>query len=169
MRSPTQRSVSLAEIESAYRSHAHHVQRRAAFVLGNDTDAVEVVQEVFLSLIDHPEQFAARSALSTWLYRATLHRCFNRLRDQRTRARLMAERTDELPLPRASSAPEHVVELRSLLLRLPDELAEVAVYQLADELTQSEIAEVMGCSRRRVRDLIEQLERALAAERVAAS
>jgi hypothetical protein len=33
------RSVSLAEIEVAYRTHGHHVLRRAAMILGNDSDA----------------------------------------------------------------------------------------------------------------------------------
>lgn len=161
------RAATLSEIEAAYRAHAHHVQRRAALILGNDSDAREVVQEVFMSLVDQPQQFAARSALSTWLYSATVHRCLNRLRDQRTRARLLSERGAALPLPGHAPSAEHVVELRALLLRLPDELAQVAVYQLSDEMSQDEIAEVMGCSRRQVRNLLARLAEALAAHEVA--
>jgi RNA polymerase sigma factor (sigma-70 family) len=167
--SSARHSASLAEIEAAYRAHGHHVQRRAALILGDDADAGEVLQEVFLNLVDHPEQFAARSSLATWLYRATVNRCLNRLRDERTHTRLIAEGSDALPLPRQRASAEHLFELRRLLLRLPEELAQVAVYKLADEMSQDEIAETLGCSRRRVRHLLEQLERALAAERVAAS
>lgn len=165
------RSASLADIEAAYRAHGHHVRRRAALILGDDGEAGEVLQEVFLSLVDHPEQFAARSSLATWLYRATVNRCLNRLRDQRTRARLIDAAGDggALPMPRQRASAEHLFELRQLLLRLPDELAQLAVFRLADEMSQDEIAETMGCSRRHVRHLLEQLERALAAERVAAS
>jgi DNA-directed RNA polymerase specialized sigma24 family protein len=61
-----------------------------------------------------------------------------------------------------------VLELRALLLQLPDELARVAVYQLADELSQDEIAEVMGCSRRQVRKLMARLADALAQVKVTA-
>ena len=161
------RAATLSEIEAAYRAHAHHVQRRAALILGNDNDAREVVQEVFLNLVDHPEQFAAKSALSTFLYSATVHRCLNRLRDERTRARLLAERANALPGPRHSPSAEHAVELRALLLRLPEELAQVAVYQLADEMSQDEIAELLGCSRRQVRNLLARLADALATEGVA--
>ena len=159
-------AVTLSEIEAAYRAHAHHVQRRAALILGNEHDAREVVQEVFLNLVDHPEQFAARSALATWLYSATVHRCLNRLRDERTRTRLLAERASALPGPRHAPSAEHAVELRALLLRLPEERAQLAVYQLADEMSQDEIAELMGCSRRQVRNLLARLAEALAAEDV---
>lgn len=167
----SRRSASLAEIEAAYRAHGHHVRRRAALILGDEGDAGEVLQEVFLNLVDHPEQFAARSSLATWLYRATVNRCLNRLRDERTRTRLIdaAEGSDALPLPRQRASAEHLFELRQLLLRLPEELAQVAVFKLADEMSQDEIAETLGCSRRQVRNLLEELELALAAERVAAS
>ena len=130
------RAVTLAEIEAAYRAHGHHVQRRAALILGNESDAREVVQEVFLSLVDNPEQFGARSALATWLYSATVHRCLNRLRDERTRARLLVERAATVPTPRHAPSAEHVAELRALLLRVPSELAQLAIHQLVDELSQ---------------------------------
>jgi RNA polymerase sigma-70 factor (ECF subfamily) len=120
-------------------------------------------------LVDHPEQFSAKSSLATFLYSATVHACLNRLRNERTRARLIAEHAVALPTPQPAPSVEHEVELRALLVRLPDELAQVAVYQLGDEMTQEEIAETMGCSRRRVRSLLAQLELALAAERAAAS
>lgn len=162
------RAVSLSEIEAAYRAHGHHVLRRAAQILGDDSDAREVLQEVFLSLVDHPEQFAARSALSTWLYSATVHRCLNWLRSERTRARLLSEHAADLAEPRPAPSPEHMLQLRALLLQLPDELAQLAVYQLVDELSQDEIAELMGCSRRQVRKLMAQLAGALARVKVTA-
>lgn len=165
----SRRAITLAEIEAAYRAHGYHVQRRAALLLGHESDAREVVQEVFLSLVDHPEQFDGRSALSTFLYSATVHRCLNKLRDERTRARLLTEGADALPGPKHAPSAEHVVELRALLMRLPAELAQVAVYQLADRMGQEEIAEVMGCSRRHVRDLLAQLAETLAEEGVVAS
>ena len=122
-------------------------------------------------MVDHPEQFAGRSALSTWLYRATVNRCLNRLRSERNRARLLeaAGLADALPRPAPSAAVEHVTVLRELLLRLPDDVAQVAVYKLADEMSQDEIAETLGASRRQVRKLLERLEQLLAAERAAAS
>jgi RNA polymerase sigma-70 factor (ECF subfamily) len=155
-------STSLSSIEVAYRSHGHHVLRRATRLLGSDAEAREVLQEVFLSLIDDPSQFSGRSSLSTWLYAATTNRCLNRLRNERARLRLVAERVDSLPMASPPAPAEDAMELRELLARLPSELAAVAVYYYADEMTHEEIASVIGCSRRHVGNLLERIARALA-------
>lgn len=161
--------VSLAEIEAAYRAHAHHVQRRAVRVLGDPSDASEVLQEVFLSLLDRPEQFAGKSSLSTWLYSATTHLCLNRLRNGRTQSRLATERAGAFSSPSRPPPADEIAELRNLLVRLPEDLAHVAVYYFGDEMTHEEIAEVLGCSRRHVGHLLERLERAMAFEKNGAS
>jgi len=50
------------------------------------------------------------------------------------------------------------VELRAWLASLPEELAQVAVYYHMDELTQEELAGVLGCSRQWVGKLLQQLQ-----------
>ncbi len=47
--------------------------------------------------------------------------------------------------------------MRDLLARMPPELARVAVYHYADEMTHDEIALLLECSRRHVGNLIERL------------
>jgi RNA polymerase sigma-70 factor (ECF subfamily) len=148
---------SLEEIENAYRKHGHSVLRRAQHLLGSVDDAREALHEVFVDLLEHPEQFEGRSSLVTWLYSATTHRCLNRLRNARTRARLFEERNE--PRDQASHAGrvESGIELRRLLATLPHDVAEAAIYHHLDELTQDEIASVMRCSRRHVGHLLERL------------
>ncbi len=150
-------SSSLSFIEAAYRSHGHHVMRRAARLLGSDADAKEVVQEVFLNLINDPSQFSGSSALTTWLYAATTHMCLNRLRNERTRSRILAERGESLPSASYGTHTEDAASLRQLLARLPGNLAEVAVYYYGDEMTHEEIAKIIGRSRRHVGDLVERI------------
>ena len=154
-------STSLARIADAYRSHGHHVLRRAVRLLGNEVDAAEVLQEVFLSLIDDPAQFSDRSSLPTWLYSATTNRCLNRMRDERTRSRIVAERGLSMPVSSSPTQAEDVAELRELLRTLPADLAQVAVYYFGDEMTHDEIARVLGCSRRHVGHLVERLAAAV--------
>jgi len=145
------------EIEDAYRRHGHSVLRRARRLLGNEHDATETLHEVFIDLLERPEQFEKRSSLVTWLYAATTHRCLNRLRNGRTRARLLEEQ--HAPAHEASPAGkvESMLELRRLLGSVSEEMAQAAVYHHMDELTQDEIAAVMGCSRRHVGHLLERL------------
>lgn len=143
----------LGSITDLYRAHAGHVFRRARQLLGNDADAHEVVQDVFVSLLERPEQYAGRSAFTTFLYSATTHACLNRLRNQRTRARLLEVQGGPLG-EGASTSPEQRAELLGLLRRMPEELARAAVYHHFDDLTQDEIARILTCSRRHVGNLL---------------
>jgi RNA polymerase sigma factor (sigma-70 family) len=145
--------VDARAVESMYRTHGHSVLRRARAILGNDEDARELLHEIFLSLLDRPQDFAGHSSVTTWLYSVTTHGCFNRLRNERTRRRLLDERTSAAP-PSSGPNPERQAILRQQLVRLPFELAEVAVYHYLDGMTHAEIAGVLGCSRRHVGDLI---------------
>lgn len=150
--------ASQASVAAAYERHGHHVLRRARMLLGSESDAGEILQEVFLDLLTNPSQFAGRSSLTTWLYSATTHRCLNRLRDTRARSRIVSERGRALPTTTSGTQAEDIAELRQLLRRLSPELATVAVYYYGDEMTQEEIAQVIGRSRRHVCNLIERLE-----------
>lgn len=147
-------SLQHARVADVYRRYAASVHRRACMLLGDDAEAHEVLHDLFLSLLERPEQFAEGSAVNTFLYSATTHACLNRLRNRRTRERLLRER----------AVPEHVaprgdtlLQVREALARMPAPLAEVAVYAFVDEMSQQEIAAVMGCSRRHVGNLIERV------------
>jgi RNA polymerase sigma factor (sigma-70 family) len=146
--------VDASTIEDLYRTHGHSALRRARRLLGNEE---EVLHEVFASLLDRPAQFRGTSALTTWLYGATTHGCLNLLRNQRSRARLLAARSDAEDAAGSPPNAERLVILRDLLARVPEELARVAVYYYADEMTHDEIATVLACSRRHVGDLLERL------------
>jgi RNA polymerase sigma factor (sigma-70 family) len=151
------RRLARAEIEAAYRKHGHSVLRRAWQLLGSEHEAREILQEIFASLIERPEQYEGRSSLLTWLYSATTHRCLNRMRDAQARSRLIAREPELLTASSAPVAPDRGLELRRLLRGLPEELAAVAVYHHLDRLTYDETAAALGCSRRKVAYLVERL------------
>jgi RNA polymerase sigma factor (sigma-70 family) len=144
-------------ISTIYRRHAPTVFRRAQQILGNSADAHEVVQDVFLSLLEDPAQFAGLSALTTFLYGMTTHTCLNRLRDQRNRARLLAEHLDGAEKDPAGLYTEQQVILRRALATMPDQLAQVAVYSCVDGLSHEEIARILSCSPRHVGNLLERV------------
>jgi RNA polymerase sigma factor (sigma-70 family) len=147
------------DFDDLYRRYAPAAFRRAARLLGNEADACEVVHDVFVSLFERPEQFSGESRMSTFLYSAVTHACLNRIRNRRTRERLLREQHEAL---RSSGGGDGATAhdrtlLRALLTRMPEPLGEVAVYYYMDELTHEEIARVIGCSRRHVGDLVERL------------
>ena len=134
--------------------------RRARQLLGNDDEARDVLQDVFASLLRRPEQFEGRSSPMTFLYSMTTHCALGRLRLRRTRERLLQAHVDADAAGSTGSipaGPEALVQLRDWLSALPEELATVAVYYHLDEMTQDEIASVMGCSRQWVGKLLRRL------------
>jgi RNA polymerase sigma-70 factor (ECF subfamily) len=137
------------------------VLRRACSLLGNEADALEVLHDVFASLLERPEQFSGHSSVMTFLYSMTTHSALARLRRDRTRLRLLESHHDP-DGGAASSGGIARAELRELLAALPDDLAELAVHYYLDEMTQDEIAEALGCSRQWVTKRVARLKAAVA-------
>jgi len=147
-----------SDLDQVYREHGHAVLRRARRILRSEEDARDVVQDVYLELFRHPEQFEARSSIATYLYAAATHACLNRLRDGKNRTRLIEIRTAGHEHATSASAESRTLALE-ILQRLDDHEAQLAVYLYCDELTHDEIAELFGCSRRHVGDLALRLRR----------
>lgn len=148
-------------IDELYRTHGHVVFRRARALLRSSADATDAVQDIFLSLVRHPEQLDGVTRITAWLYRATTHYCLNKLRDRRGRVRILGTLRPASSVPARSEA---FAQVRSLLDRLPEPLAEVAVYHHLDGLTYDEIGEILGCSRRQVGYHLERLHALVARE-----
>ncbi len=146
-------------LDALYRAHAPAVFRRARRILGSAPDADEVVQEIFVSLLDRPAQISGEASRAAWFYVTTTNKCLNRLRDHKNRDRLLLNQT--VAEPASAPARDDVLAMRQALARLPEELARVAIYYYGDEMTHQEIADVLGCSRRHVGDLLVRLEEAL--------
>jgi len=147
-------------LDALYRTHAPSVFRRARRLLGSDAEAQEVVQDVFLSLFERPEQYAGKSKLTTFLYSAGTHACLNRIRDAKNRLRLLRERAAGDPEAKSDVGltPEKLSLLHRMLERMPEELARAAVYYYVDDLSHDEVARLLGCSRRQVGNLLKRVE-----------
>lgn len=145
------------DLARLYAEHGHVVVRRARQILGDDAEALEILQDVFVSLLDRPEQFHGKSQITTFLYSMTTHACLNRLRNQRRRTALLEEAPSLEPRPTGAGA-DLSVAASQLLAALPDRLMQVAIHYYIDEMTHEEIAEILGVSRRHVGNLIQQVQ-----------
>lgn len=149
-------ATSTIDIEHAFRTHGHQVQRRATQMLGNDDEAGEILQEVFALLLERPTSYRGQSTLSTWLYGVTTRLCLNHIKKQRNRQRLR-----NLFLRRKTPSTDSLEQrtmVRQILEQVPFELAEIATYHYLDEMSQAEIATMVGCSRRTVGHRLEQFQ-----------
>lgn len=133
----------------AYLRYAPALQRKAERILQNREDAQDIVQTLFVDLL----QDGVEAPELAYLYRAVTNRCLNMLRDKATRARLLARHDLALRGPVRTSCEDRSIDL-DLLGKLADELdrehAEVLVFHFFDDMSQAEIAELTGVSRKTV-------------------
>jgi RNA polymerase sigma-70 factor (ECF subfamily) len=136
------------DIAALFDRYAPVVHRRALLIVGRDADAWDVVQEVFERMLKSSDAFRAEARPMTWVYRITTNVALNAVR-----ARGLRE-ADE-PVDAAFAADlARTVEARQMLKRLSTslddrELAVVAM-TVVDGLTQEEIADVLGLSRKTI-------------------
>lgn len=158
---PPDRAV-LAEL---YEKYAPAVYGRCRYLLRDDEEAKDALQEVFAKALRALPEFRAAASPTTWILRIATHHCLNVLRARRAgwREQLAAlgrdRRVDQ-------ESPDRRELVRALLGAASEEAQEVAVLYYVDELTQAEIGEAMGRSlptvRKRLREFLAAARGALA-------
>lgn len=144
----------------AYPRYGPALVRKAERLLGRRADAEDVVHGLFVELLTRGET----GPTLPYLYRAVTHRCFNMLRDARSRLRLL-DAHGEVLVPVRSTLEGRTVDrdmLVKLLDRLDDKTVEVLVYRYVDDMTQEEVAEVAGISRKTVQKRLDRARDAVA-------
>ncbi len=157
------RSGDYEAFEAIFRRYVNKVYRQVLRLVGNDAEAEEIVQEVFLTVYQKGKSFRGDSAFSTWLYSLAMNACLTRLR-KRKRSKEIS--LDAL-LPRYRKDGHHLVrpvfnwadevefrleknELRELLGEAINQLppAEKAVIVLSDVegVPDREIGRTLGLS-----------------------
>lgn len=154
-------------IESIYRRSAPLIFRRCRGILGNEQDALDATHDVFLKLSRGLQRFRGDAALTTWVYRIATNHCLNLLRSRKARDRVLSELSHRV---QGVTDPRRELERRDLLRELLSQLkpkdVQIAYHRYCDEMTQPEIAAVVGVSERTVRNRLKHA-RTYAAEAMA--
>jgi RNA polymerase sigma-70 factor (ECF subfamily) len=115
-----------------YERYGRALLRKAERILGDREDARDVVQGLFADLHGAPER---RLVDLPYLYRAVTNRCLTLLRDATNRARLLGENDDGE--------------------------SEVLMYRYLDDMTQEEIAALLGLSRKTIGKRLDRIREAV--------
>jgi RNA polymerase sigma-70 factor (ECF subfamily) len=143
-----------------YERYGRTLVRRAVRILGNVEDARDLVQGLFADLYargDVPQDLP-------YLYRAITRRSLTLLRDESNRARLLERHDAALAPPARTRCDDHVLGLdllAKLLRELDDAETEVMTYRYLDDMTQDEIAGIVGVSRKTVGKRLERVSAAV--------
>ena len=149
--------------QAAYRAWGPALVRKAERILRSREDAVDTVHALFVDLIPR----WSKDVDLPYLYRAVTNRCLNVVRDRGTRARLL-EREQQVAAPIGRVRLDDQIVGVGLIAALADRLdqahMEVLVARFVDDITQEEIAEHLGVSRKtigkrldRIRDAVIEL------------
>jgi RNA polymerase sigma-70 factor (ECF subfamily) len=144
------RQGDLAAFEELYRAHAGKLFSVACRMLGNRTDAEDLLQEIFLSAHRKLDGFRGEAALGTWLYRLATNHCLDYLRSRAARTNQLTDALDDEPgLYDAGSrglAEQTVtkMDLERAMARLPDGCRAAFVLHDIEGLEHREVAQALG-------------------------
>jgi RNA polymerase sigma-70 factor, ECF subfamily len=146
-----------AAFEALYQLHGRRVYALCLRMVGNPSDAEDLMQEAFLQLFRKIATFRGESAFSTWLHRMTVNVVLMRLRKKTLPAASLEETTEPdeetggprkdigAPDLRLSGAVDRV-NLERSIEKLPPGYRTVFVLHDVQGFEHNEIAGIMGCS-----------------------
>jgi RNA polymerase sigma-70 factor (ECF subfamily) len=140
--------AALRELTGRWRRPLFAFLHRAAD--GRETD--DLYQETWLRVVRAARAFDARRRFSTWLFQIALN--LSRDLRRRTAAEPLPPEALERAADRASfaagvdgGARDAALDVRRLLLALPEAQREVVVLRLLADVPEDEVAEIVGCPR----------------------
>jgi RNA polymerase sigma factor (sigma-70 family) len=155
-----------AAAQALMRRHLPRMLGLARRMLGDSAEAEDAVQDAFMRLWTHAARWQpGRAKFETWLYRVTLNKCFDRLR-QRPVAALDAALEVADPAPGPGSGLDNAFISRNVeaaLQALPER--QRAAIQLChyQECGNIEAAEILGISVEALESLLSRGRRTLRA------
>jgi RNA polymerase sigma-70 factor (ECF subfamily) len=119
-------------------------------LMGNEQDASDAAQEVFLRLFLHRARFAGRSKYSTWVHGVAVRTCLAMRRSRGRRQRhenVAAEPEWESRQPaRDAAQPGLALDLAQMLETLDEEDRAMLILKYAEGHDYEELAEIFGLS-----------------------
>ena len=158
------RARDAAALEVLMERYSARLYRVAFGITRSHAEAEEVVQDAFLTLFHKADMFEGRAAIGTWLYRVTANAALGRKRGKRAQSEVFLE--DCLPRYAAdghrdgdaawlatdwSATPERELlegqareVLERALAELPDHYRAILVLRDVEEVSNEEVAAILG-------------------------
>jgi len=138
-----------AAFDALHAQHGERVWRLCVRMTGNQTEAEDLAQEVWLAVFQGIGSFRCESAFSTWLYRVTVNTYLQRRRQVPPEE---AVSPDEIAAHERSSPEEHLAasekaaRLLASVAALPETLRPALLLRVNEDMSYAAIAEVLGCT-----------------------
>ena len=149
--------------ESLYRSHAAAVLALSTRMVRDDTEARELLQDVFVRAWERLTSFKGQSAFGTWLHRLAVNVVLERLRStKRDSARHVDNESEEIFGGHSNAVDlETRMDLETALEKLPQGARTVFVMHDMEGYSHDEIAQMTGIAAGTARAQLWRARRAL--------
>ena len=141
------------ELEDLFLEHCQMLHRTAYAITGHRQDAEDVLQSIFVKLLQRGVTPEVRQHPARYLHRAAVNLSLNVLRTRRRR-RLVGIDTLEIQIPAPRAEPEDVRERDEQHARLMDAMAslrpraiEILLLHYKHDYSDAQIAALLGTSR----------------------
>jgi RNA polymerase sigma-70 factor (ECF subfamily) len=130
--------------------HRERVWRICYRLLGNEHDAQDAAQEVFVRLFVHRGKFAGRSRFSTWLHGLAIRTCLTLRRGRGRRLKRVSPTTDESLIEGAADSRAATDRLGADVMQMLEVLDEedraLLILKYAEGYSHEELAEMFDLS-----------------------
>ncbi|MBI1849651.1 MAG: sigma-70 family RNA polymerase sigma factor [Planctomycetes bacterium] len=163
---PSRNGEALAQVVLDWQRPLYNLAYR---MLGNEADAADATQEIFITVLRNFHRYDSRRALKPWIYRVATSVLRNFIRD----SKLRRQRESEAPMKRDEFEEKERLEHRELeavvegeIAKLPEASRSLILLHYYQGLSQFEVAEALAISRTtaqtRIQKALKLLKRGLA-------
>ena len=136
-----------SNVERLYLSYSDTVFRIGVLYMGNEQEAHDIVQDVFLKLLSHPRRFEDEEHEKAWILRVAINRCKDQLKSHWKKKRISwNEYQERIAFSAEDTRREHWEEQQIIMdavMKLPDIYKEVVLLHYYEGYKAEEIAGIM--------------------------
>jgi len=135
--------------EEIFRDHSRMVYRTAYTITGNHSDAEDVLQHIFLTLLERQVPPDLTRNPRAYLYRAAVNMSLKTIRTRKRRRLADGVELLQAPAPIAEPDPDEAIRrsLREAMAQLKPRAVEILVLRYEHDYSDAQIAKMLGKSR----------------------
>ncbi len=127
--------------------HEREIMRFILRTTRHREDALDLFQETWLRAYRAYSRLESREGIRPWLFRIATNLCLNRVRDGVRRGRVMVDaEINENHSSGNNGAPDGMIDMKSIIGRLPRKQREALIMRKFAGLEYGEIGAALGCS-----------------------
>lgn len=143
----------LEAFELLVKRHQNRIYRMAYHMLGNQDDAWDASQEIFLKVYNARKGYVQNAKFTTWLYRIANNAVIDKIRQNKRASKIMAVEDLVVEPKSKERSPQAMLnhtdnneQLTSALLKLSERQRSMVLMKYYEGFSIKEIAELFNCA-----------------------